>query len=79
MGKKSDDEYDSPIFAGPGVNCKRKPQCEFDAAGDDLRQWLDQNQQWDGSGEARYLGYNSPFVPSFLRYGEVQIPIRSRS
>lgn len=23
----------------------------------------------------RYLGYNSPFVPWFLRYGEVQLPV----
>lgn len=27
-------------------------------------------------GPPRYLGYNSPFVPWFLRYGEVQIPIQ---
>ena len=26
-------------------------------------------------GPPRYLGYNSPFVPAFLRYGEVQLPI----
>ncbi len=26
-------------------------------------------------GRPRYLGYNSPFVPWFLRYAEVQIPI----
>ena len=27
-------------------------------------------------GPPRYLGYNSPFVPWFARYGEVQIPVR---
>lgn len=27
-------------------------------------------------GPPRYLGYNSPFVPWFLRYAEVQIPIK---
>ncbi len=27
-------------------------------------------------GQPRYLGYNSPFVPWFLRYGEVQLPVR---
>ena len=26
-------------------------------------------------GAPRFLGYNSPFVPWFLRYGEVQIPV----
>jgi hypothetical protein len=26
-------------------------------------------------GPPRFLGYNSPFVPWFLRYGEVQIPV----
>jgi hypothetical protein len=26
-------------------------------------------------GPARYLGYNSPFVPWFMRYGEVQVPV----
>jgi hypothetical protein len=25
----------------------------------------------------RYLGYNSPFVPWFMRYGEVQLPVRA--
>jgi hypothetical protein len=27
------------------------------------------------SGPPRYLGYNSPFVPPFARYGEVQLPV----
>lgn len=26
-------------------------------------------------GPARYMAYNSPFVPNFLKYGEVQLPI----
>jgi hypothetical protein len=29
-------------------------------------------------GPPRYLGYNSPFVPAFMRYGEVQIPVARR-
>ena len=27
-------------------------------------------------GPPRFLGYNSPFVPWFLRYGEVQVPVK---
>jgi effector-binding domain-containing protein len=44
-----------------------------------LRAWLAANQsQYEPSGPPRYLGYNSPFVPWFLRYGEVQIPVRQK-
>jgi hypothetical protein len=28
------------------------------------------------AGPPRFLGYNSPFVPWFMRYGEVQLPVR---
>ncbi len=42
-----------------------------------LDAWLDQhNDKWLADGPPRYLGYNSPFVPSFLRYGEVQRPVK---
>ena len=40
-----------------------------------VRAWLDTQDQWQPSGPPRYLGYNSPFVPAFMRYGEVQIPV----
>ncbi|MFK7789176.1 MAG: heme-binding protein [Phycisphaeraceae bacterium] len=41
-----------------------------------LNTWLDENKdQWQANGEPRFLGYNSPFVPWFMRYGEVQIPV----
>ena len=30
-------------------------------------------------GNPRYLGYNSPFVPDFMKYGEVQIPVTKGS
>jgi len=30
------------------------------------------------AGPPRYLGYNSPFVPAFLRLGEVQLPVTGR-
>jgi effector-binding domain-containing protein len=48
----------------------------FDEALTKLNNWLDENSDaWQQAGEPRYLGYNSPFVPWFMRYGEVQIPI----
>jgi hypothetical protein len=40
-----------------------------------LESWLEQNTEWQAKGDARYLGYNSPFVLPFFRYGEVQIPV----
>ena len=40
-----------------------------------LRAWLAAQSTWKADGPSRYLGYNSPFVPWFIRYGEVQIPV----
>ncbi len=41
-----------------------------------LRAWLaDHSTEFNEAGPPRYLGYNSPFVPWFLRFGEVQLPI----
>ncbi len=40
-----------------------------------LRDWLSSHPEWKESGLPRTLGYNSPFVPSFLKYSEIQIPI----
>lgn len=41
-----------------------------------LKHWLEaKGGELRPAGPPRYLGYNSPFVPSFLRYGEVQIPV----
>ncbi len=43
-----------------------------------LESWLAENSgRYRPVGEPRYLGYNSPFVPSFLRLGEVQIPVEA--
>lgn len=48
----------------------------YNEALDKLNAWLDENNgQWQPAGEPRFLGYNSPFVPGFMRYGEVQIPV----
>lgn len=41
-----------------------------------LQDWLSQRSgQYRIVGPPRMLGYNSPFVPWFLRMGEVQIPV----
>ncbi len=42
-----------------------------------LRQWLAKNPgRFEVVGPPRFMGYNSPFVPSFLRIGETQLPVR---
>jgi len=42
-----------------------------------LHEWLAGQSEYQPAGSPRYLGYNSPFVPWFMRYGEVQLPIES--
>ena len=42
-----------------------------------LREYVRRNgTQWEEAGPPRLLGYNSPFVPSFMRVSEVQLPVR---
>lgn len=44
-----------------------------------LQEHLDAHpEQFTVAGPPRYLGYNSPFVPWFLRVGEVQIPVTKK-
>ena len=40
-----------------------------------IESWLAAQSTWKADGGSRYLGYNSPFVPWFWRYGEVQVPV----
>lgn len=40
-----------------------------------LEAWEREQEAWRVVGAPRYLGYNSPFVPRFARYGEVQAPV----
>ncbi len=49
----------------------------FEEAVEALNVWLIENPGYRTAGEPRYLGYNSPFVPPFMRYGEVQVPVES--
>jgi len=45
-----------------------------------LMNWLKSNRgQWVAVGTARYLAFNSPFVPNLMKYGEVQVPVRAVS
>jgi hypothetical protein len=42
-----------------------------------LEEWIVANSGlYEKAGEPRVLAYNSPFMPWFLKYSEVQIPIR---
>jgi len=44
-----------------------------------LEHWLEENsQQYEATGELRVMGYNSPFVPSIMRYAEIEIPIKQK-
>ena len=49
----------------------------FTASLKTLDAWLGEHvSQWQPSGPPRYLGYNSPFILPFMRYGEVQLPVK---
>lgn len=42
-----------------------------------LQQWVAEHpSEWQIAGAPRVLGYNSPFVPWFMRVAEVQLPIK---
>jgi len=40
-----------------------------------LRDWLNNNDDYEACGELRRLGYNSPMIPSFMKYSEIQLPV----
>jgi hypothetical protein len=42
-----------------------------------LRAWLHEHSEWQPAGPPRVLAYNSPFMPFWMKYAEVQIPIRA--
>ena len=49
------------------------------ASREKLEAWLAENPgRFRVIGPPRYLAYNSPFVPWFLKFGEVQLPVRQR-
>jgi hypothetical protein len=42
-----------------------------------LRAWLKAHPEWQAAGPPRVLAYNSPFMPFWMKYAEVQIPVRA--
>ena len=51
-------------------------ETHFDQGLTKLNKYLtDHPGKYKPAGPPRYLGYNSPFVPPFLRIGEVQLPV----
>jgi hypothetical protein len=44
-----------------------------------LRAWLAEHPEWVEAGPPRSLAYNSPFVPWFARYSEVQLPVARKA
>ena len=51
-------------------------EANFTAGLDKLQAWLEANpQRVHVVGPPRYLAYNSPFVPAFMKIGEVQLPV----
>ena len=65
----------SGTFASVGVR-GAYTDANFRAGLELVEGWLHQQAgAWRASGPPRYLGYNSPFVPWLLRYGEVQVPV----
>ncbi len=54
-------------------------RAHFEQGMNEINAWLDMHPgKYEVSGPPRFLGYNSPFVPWFMRYGEVQLPVRAR-
>ena len=83
LGSDSDDRRvevrDIQPMAAVSIGVRGRYSTEqYNEALDQLNAWLTANaDQWRAVGEPRYLGYNSPFVPGFLRYGEVQVPVEA--
>ena len=40
-----------------------------------LQKYLQERDHLQPIGEPMYMGYNSPFVPGFLKYAELQIEV----
>jgi len=49
----------------------------FDRGAKLLEAWLTTHPEWRSAGGLRALAYNSPFVPGFAKYSEVQLPIEA--
>jgi hypothetical protein len=68
-------DFEPQLYASIGVRGDYTGR-NFEKGLSGLMSWLDANADHvQPLGPPRYLGYNGPFVPKFMRYGEVQIPI----
>lgn len=62
------------VTIGVRGSTDRKQVAEVEAR---LRTWLKEHaSEFEANGPTRVMGYNSPFVPEFLRYFEVEIPVK---
>ena len=78
-GKTGDvDVIDLPAasYVSIGVRGSYTPE-RFAESLKKLHDWLSVNPTYAIAGSPRYLGYNSPFVPPPMRYGEVQIQVKA--
>lgn len=64
----------SQTFATLGLRGKYTAE-RFAKGVETLDAWFDGQSEYRPIGPPRYLGYNSPFVPGFWRYGQVQRPV----
>jgi hypothetical protein len=62
-------------YASTGVRGSYSPE-HYSQGLARVNAWLSGQSTWKADGSSRYLGYNSPFVPWFWRYGEVQVPVK---
>lgn len=68
---------DVPEMTVLSIGCRGEMNDQAVAAAErKLNQWLRENaDRYTQSGPLRKLGYNSPFMPSFLKYFEVLLPV----
>ena len=83
LGKLGNDQADSnvivkdvPAMQVVSIGCRgNMNEQEVKAAREKLEEWLDAHPDYKISANLRKLGYNSPMIPSFMRYYEVQLPV----